>query len=202
MKKRDALQRNPSERRARPVQISRGATRPYLEFSNLSMSSPTFWASFCGCLSPAPGGAPAGLGLGGGGGAGRGLEGAGGILFGFLSCPRASRCTGLGGTAVGGRDRTHNSGDAMAEEKCDWVQAPRKCTPSGDAQEAEGEKLHGGEAAGCLALPRLAENEKQSAQNTKAKRGHGGGSDTVNRGRGRAASASSAVLLPHFRTGC
>lgn len=39
-----------------------------------------------------------GLGFGGGGGAGRGLEGAGGILLGFLSCPRASRWAGLGGT--------------------------------------------------------------------------------------------------------
>lgn len=88
--------------------------RRYLEFSNLSMSSPTFWASFCGCLSPGPGGAPAGLGLGGGGGAGRGLEGGGGILFGFLSCPRASRCAGLGGTEGGGGDKTHNSGGATA----------------------------------------------------------------------------------------
>ena len=70
---------------------------PYLEFSNLSMSSPTFWASLCGC-APRPGAVKQGFGLGGGGGAGRGLEGGGGILLGFLSCPRASRCAGLGGT--------------------------------------------------------------------------------------------------------
>lgn len=61
------------------------------------MSSPTFWASLCGC-APRPGGVTLGFGLGGGGGAGRGLEGAGGIRLGFLSCPRASRCAGLGGT--------------------------------------------------------------------------------------------------------
>lgn len=70
---------------------------PYFEFSNLSMSSPTFWASLCGC-TPGPGGVRLGFGFGGGGGAGRGLQGAGGILLGFLSCPRASRCAGLGGT--------------------------------------------------------------------------------------------------------
>ena len=70
---------------------------PHLEFSNLSMSRPTFWASLCGS-APRTGGGRFGFGLGGGGGAGRGLEGAGGILLGFLSCPRASRCAGLGGT--------------------------------------------------------------------------------------------------------
>lgn len=70
----------------------------YLEFSNLSISSPTFWGSLCGCAAK-PGGVRLGFGLGGGGGAGRGLEGAGGILLGFLSCPRASRCEGLGGTS-------------------------------------------------------------------------------------------------------
>lgn len=62
------------------------------------MSCPTFWASLCG-WTPGPGEVTLSFGLGGGGGAGRGLEGAGGILLGFLSCPRASRCAGLGGTA-------------------------------------------------------------------------------------------------------
>lgn len=70
----------------------------YLEFSNLSISSPTFWASLCGG-APRQGGVGQSFGLGGRGGAGRGLEGAGGIFLGFLSCPRVSRCAGLGGTA-------------------------------------------------------------------------------------------------------
>lgn len=65
------------------------------------MRSPTFWASFCGG-APEIGGLGPGFGLGGGGGAGRGLQGAGGILLGFLSCPRASRCAGLGGTTDAG----------------------------------------------------------------------------------------------------
>ncbi len=55
------------------------------------------WTSLCGC-APKPIEVGLGFGLGGGGGAGSGLEGAGGILLGFLSCPRASRCAGLGGT--------------------------------------------------------------------------------------------------------
>lgn len=78
------------------------------------MSSPTFWASLCCGCAPGPGGVRPGFGLGGGGGAGSGLEGAGGILFGFLSCPRASRCAGLGGTAeepiqaIGGGGKKHS----------------------------------------------------------------------------------------------
>lgn len=64
-----------------------------------------------------PGGVWLGRGLGGGGGAGRGLEGAGGILLGFLSCPRTSRKGGLGGTAGPGPGRAVMEGGRRKERK-------------------------------------------------------------------------------------
>lgn len=81
------------------------------------MSSPTFWASLCCGCAPWPGGVRLGFGLGGGGGAGSGLEGGGGILFGFLSCPRASRCAGLGGTAEEPIQATGQKKHSRAREK-------------------------------------------------------------------------------------
>lgn len=70
---------------------------PYLAFSNFSIRTHTL---FPGCFFCSE---ARGLGLGGG--VGRGRRGAGGIRTGCLSCPRASKCTGLGGTELNERER-------------------------------------------------------------------------------------------------
>lgn len=112
-------------------------TMAYFEFSNLSMSSPTFWASLCGC-APGTGGVRLGFGFGGGGGAGKGLQGAGGILLGFLSCPRASRCAGLGGTTDAGVQTRREE----QSERDAWGSRHSQ-KQSGDTYKSQWENLHG-----------------------------------------------------------
>lgn len=159
---------------------------PYLEFSNLSMSSPTFWASLCGC-APEPAGW--GFGFGGGGGAGKGLEGAGGILLGFLSCPAASRCTGLGGTTDA---EVQTKGEEQSDRKAWGCRRWQKHL--GRLNKSKWENLHG-----CFHMLHLL----VSLQNPHNKQKKKSTAETLSSGTERdQLRTSTIVTLPYFWTGC
>lgn len=158
------------------------------------MSSPTFWASLCGC-APRPGGVRLGFGLGGGGGAGSGREGAGGILFGFLSCPRASRCAGLGGTA-------EEPIQAMGEKKHSRAREKREATDVNKNNQVTRRKL--GEKT-SMAESKYTARYFPSKKKIRTK--HEGEEKTRERHRKflqneRQKLTSSVCRLPYFRTGC
>lgn len=156
------------------------------------MSSPTFWASLCGC-APWPGGVGLGFGLGGGGGAGSGREGAGGILFGFLSCPRASRCAGLGGTA-------EEPIQAMGKKKHSRAKEKREATDVNKNNQVTRRKL--AEKTSMAESKYTARffplKKKENQDKTRGWR-----EDTRAAQKTLAEQETSSVgQLPYFRTGC
>lgn len=157
------------------------------------MSSPTFWASLCCGCAPRPGGVRLGFGLGGGGGAGSGLEGAGGILFGFLSCPRVSRRAGLGGTAEEAIQATGEKKHSRAREKHEVTYKNNQVT-----RRKLGEKTSMAESkytARCFPSKKKIKTKHEGEEKTREWHRKLLWS-------ARLKLTSSVCQLPYFRTGC